>query len=432
MRFSLLSFIIGCTAPVQIERPDDAMPPEQLTPDTGSSDTTVPDTDDTDDTDTDTEPDTIDGDGNPPDEDDGPGAWLFDESVIHEVSLTIDNNSWNALKVAPREYAPVTISIDGYTDLAVAIKLKGNTQFRAIDAKPSMVIDFNREVEDQEVDGISSVYLHNMIYDPSMMHEHFAYRFFRASNVPASRTAYAHLTVNGQNYGLFLFVEKQNKVYRERWWGDPDGSMFEAGSFNWSCDLDQNCTCFEVDELAEGGLEALNELCDDVSTWDESWLEAAREHLDWDTFLHSMAAEMVISHYDNYGWNKNNYRIYHDPTADRWGFTPWSTDLSFGWYPWSSNPHCGEYGQRPRDYQGGYLVERCWGNSECTAELEAAIQDEVKILESMNMAEQIQTTYAMIADTIAADTRREYSDWWLEKEVECMTTWVENRPAALQ
>ena len=416
----------GCQGPVSTILPPEERPPledEDTTPAPDTAD--APDTE-LKDTEQDTETEVIQGDGEPED-----GAWLFDGSIVHDVSLTIDENSWNSLMVAPREYALATFEIGGKESVVVHIRAKGNTSFRTIDDKPSLVIDFNRQVEDQALDGLSSVYMQNMTYDPSMMHEHHAYMFFREVGVPASRTAYANLTVNGENYGLYLFLEKQNRVYRKRWWTDPDGSMFESGSFNWPCDLNRDCNCFEIDELAEGGEQALMDLCAAVNTSDESWLEAARERLDWERFLNAMSAEMVISHYDNYGFSTNNFRIYHDPTDDVWGFTPWSTDLSFGWYPWFENPHCGEHGQSPKDYSSGYLLSRCWSNPECSAELQTAIRRQAEVLESMDMPTRIGETYEMIDEYIAADTRRWYSDWWVDKEVECMIEWAEGRPSAL-
>ena len=420
----------GCQEPVSATLPPEDRPPLHDDDTTPVPDTAEdPDTEPKDTEPEDTDPEVIQGDGEPEEPEDG--AWLFDGTIVHDVSLTIGDNAWNSLLVAPREYALATFEIGGKESIVVSIRAKGNTSFRTIDDKPSLVIDFNRQVEDQELDGLSSVYMQNMTYDPSMMHEHHAYMFFREVGVPASRTAYANLTVNGENYGLYLFLEKQNRVYRKRWWTDPDGSMFESGSFNWPCDLNRDCNCFEIDELAEGGEQALMDLCASVNTVDESWLEAARERLDWERFLNAMSAEMVISHYDNYGWNKNNFRIYHDPTDDVWGFTPWSTDLSFGWYPWSGNPHCGEYGQSPREYGSGYLISRCWGNTECSAELEAAVRRQAEVLESMDMPTRIGQTYEMIDEYIAADTRRWYSDWWVDKEVECMIEWAGNRPSAL-
>ena len=360
-----------------------------------------------------------------------PGSWLFGEGVVHTVNIEIDSSSWNALIFDPREYAPVTISIDEHTDYRVAIRAKGNTQFRTIDDKPSLVIDFNRELLDQTFDGLPSVYLHNMTYDPTMMHEHLAYSFFREVGVPASRTAYADVTVNGEHYGLYLFVEKQNSVYRERWWSQTPGSMFESGSFNWPCDLDLDCGCFEVDELAEGGEEALQELCDAVSTNNESWLAGAEQKLDWPAFLKAVSAEIVISHYDNYGWNINNFRLYHDPESDTWAFTPWSTDLSFGWYPWSANPHCGEFGQGPQEYNGGYLVRRCWTNNTCRAALESAIQDQAAVLTSMDMPGRIDALHTQIAPYNAADTRKWYNDAYFEREVSCIRAWSAQRPGSL-
>ena len=372
---------------------------------------------------------------------DGPpadGSTFFFDDVIHPVALQIASESFQALRQDPRSYAQATFLHDGAT-LEVAVRVKGNTQFRAIDDKPSLVIDFNRVVEDQTFHGMASIYLHNMTYDPTMMHEHLAYWFLRELGVPASRTTYARLTVNGADYGMYIFVEKQNRVYKERFWEDTSGSLYETGSFNHGCDLNDiagavACDCFEVDDV---GAEVdpvgdLDRLCRTASALTPTWYEDVRALVDMDVFLRAMAGEIVTSHFDNYGWNANNWRIYHEPTEDRWYWTPWSTDLAYGWYPWSANPHCGEYGQSIFEYERGYLMSRCWGDAGCRADLEAEIAWATDRYEALDVPAEIDRVLTLINDEVRTDTRRWYDDIWFEREVSCGRDWAIARPAVVR
>ena len=366
------------------------------------------------------------------------GESFFLDDVIHPIELQIAPEAFQALRVDPRTYAPATFIHDGVA-LEVAIRAKGNTQFRAIDDKPSLVIDFNRVVEDQTFHGLPSVYLHNMTYDPSMMHEHLAYWYLRELGVPASRTTYARLTVNGADYGMYIFVEKQNRVYKERFWGDTSGSLFETGSFNHGCDLNDvsgavACDCFEIDDIGSEAnpIGELDRLCRVASTVSSTWYEDMRDVVDMDVFLLAQAGEIVTAHFDNYGWNGNNWRIYHEPTEDLWYWTPWSTDLSYGWYPWSGRPHCGEYGQSIYEYSRGYLMSRCWNDASCRADLEAAIAVAADRYEALDVPAEIDRVLDMIGDGVRSDTRRWYDDTWFEQEVDCGRDWAAARPAAVR
>jgi len=369
-------------------------------------------------------------------EDDGDPDAFFRDDVIHEIVIDISDASWGSLTYLPREYAAVTFTADDGPPLSVAIRLKGNTQYRELDDKPSLVIDFNRFIEDQEFHGMPSVYLHNMTYDPTMMHEHLAYRYFRMAGAPAARTTYAHLTINGEDYGLYLFVEKQNRVYLAEWWDDTSGAVYETGSFNWGCDLDDGgaspCDCFELDDLNDDDPTAIERLCEGASAAPHEWYDSATAVVDMPAFVHSMATEMVASHYDNYGYNKNNFRVYHERERDRWYFTPWSTDLAFGWYPWSGDPHCGEVAGRIADYGGGYLLGRCAGDTTCRAELYAALETAADAFEDAEMGEEVDRLHAMISDSVRADARRWYDDIWFEREVDCLRDFVAARPDAVR
>ncbi|HEY0552468.1 MAG TPA: CotH kinase family protein, partial [Verrucomicrobiae bacterium] len=52
--------------------------------------------------------------------------------------------------------------------------------------------------------------------------------------------------------------------------------------------------------------------------------------LDMDRFLSMMAMETILCHSDTYSMNRNNYRIYHDPTTDKLVFMPHGMDRVLG------------------------------------------------------------------------------------------------------
>ena len=377
-----------------------------------------------------------DDDDDDDDDDDGTGGLvLFDETVVWNVAIDISNASWSALTNEPREYAEATFMLEG-KPYEVAIRLKGNTQFRELDDKPSLVIDFNRVIKDQEMDGLASVYLHNMTYDATMMLEYLTYRYFRSVGVPASRTAYARLTINDMDYGLYLFVEKQNKVYKKRYWEDTSGSVYESGSFNRGCDVDDvwgsACDCFEVDDIGPNHPDAIEDMCDSVGRYDSEWFERASTYFDMPVFVQAQAAEMVISHWDNYGWNGNNFRLYHEPTEDTWHFTPWSTDLAFGWNPWGWPASCGDYGTQLQDFREGFMIDTCWDDTACREVLDAALDNAVAVFAADDIPAQIDAAYAMISAEVTTDGRRWYSNGDFETQVDCIRQWAANRPTAVQ
>lgn len=356
------------------------------------------------------------------------GQVVFDDTVVHEVELELSDHAWTSLQYDPKTYTEVLFQEpDG--DMEIGLRLKGNTQYRTIDDKPSLILDFNRYVSEQHWDGLASVYLHNMTYDPSNLHEHLAYLFFRRVEVPASRSAYAHLTINDIDYGIYLLLEKQNALFNENWFGESEGGTWEAGSFNHPCDVnDAGCDCWETD--TEGDLPALLELCEAAQA--DDFMAATEELIDWDQFLRQITAEMAIAHYDNYGWNINNYRVHRVPSTGRFHWTPWSTDLAFGWYPWSSSPHCGEFGTVPSDHSTGYLTARCWADETCRDRIFDGLEEHASNIEDADLVTEMSARLELIDTLSAADGRSWYNETQRANELACMVDWIENRPTFLR
>ena len=365
------------------------------------------------------------------------GSLIFDHEGVHTIAITLGDESMAALRADGRSWAEGSFSLGGRS-YPVGARLKGNTVYQEIDAKPAFKIDFNRVDPEGHLYGLPSLYLHNMILDPSRMHERLAYRSFRLSGAAAARTAYAQVSVNELDYGIYLIVEKQNSTFLEQWVEDTSGSIYEAGSFNHPCDLwqggdDDPCRCYEIDKEGEGdSFEDLQRFCLAARAEDEVWLASLEPFVDMDRFLAAQAMEIVVSHYDNYGWNINNYRIYHDPSTDMWTWTPWSTDLSFGWYPWMDGAHCGSYGVAPTEYQTGYLMQRCFGIEACRERLYDQLLAMADAFEAQDVGGELERTNALIADLVFADERAFYDGPRFEQELDCMREWITARPEAIR
>lgn len=127
------------------------------------------------------------------------------------------------LEVEPEEdYQPATFSLraggQSHGPLDVGVRLKGGIgSFRPLSQKAAFKLKFDELVDDQTFFGLEKLTLNNMVQDPTMVHETLAYETFRALGVPASRTGYAFLRVNGVPFGLYLNIEALDSVALPRW-----------------------------------------------------------------------------------------------------------------------------------------------------------------------------------------------------------------------
>ena len=114
-----------------------------------------------------------------------------------------------------------------YGPLAIGARLKGSASFRPLSGKAAFKLKFAHSVKGQRFLGLKTLTLNNMVQDPSMVHEVLAYEAFRAVGIPAPRTGYAYLRVNGADYGVYLNVETPDNVFLPRWFAST-GHLYEG------------------------------------------------------------------------------------------------------------------------------------------------------------------------------------------------------------
>jgi len=215
------------------------------------------------------------------------------------------------------------VTIDGTTVHDAGVRKKG-FQGSLTTARPSLKIDFTEFVPGQQYQGMDRLTLNNNRQDTSRIHTCLAYRVMRAAGVPAPRCNFAHVTVNGQDLGIYSNVESIKSAFLVRNFGNAAGNVYE-GTIS-----DLRAGHFGTFEIKNGGdrndLLALAHLLEGT---DAEILAEIDQHMDVDAFLTYWAMEGLIGHWDGYNQGNNNFWVYNDPST-RLRFIPWGADDTFG------------------------------------------------------------------------------------------------------
>ncbi len=270
--------------------------------------------------------------------------FVFNQERIVEVALVIDAEDLARIYDDPfsQEYVRAQFTYDGVTVEDVGVRLKGNLQvnFWVVNGghKFAFKVDFNRYVDDQEFKGLTKLNLHCAVNDPSFLRENVTYNLLRDAELPASRAAYVHLTVNGEDHGLYNAVEQVDKRFLADRFDDNDGDLFKPieheGLLEYRGDSPDDYLVeffgLETDEDAADYTRIL-ELIRIINHPDEADFTQQLEAIfDVDRFLRFLAVNTFIINMDSYAELGHNYYLYDDPDSGRFVFIPWDMTEAFG------------------------------------------------------------------------------------------------------
>jgi spore coat protein H len=255
-----------------------------------------------------------------------PSDWLFTNSTIAQLQITLDEKALADLKVFPRKYVRGT-AVEG-TNLFkdVGVHLKGNYgTFQNVDGKPSITLDFNKFVPQQKFHGLGKLHLNNCGQDPTYVNEIIGREMFQKAGVPVGRACQVTVKLNGRDAGLYVLVEGYDKTFLKRNFGDASGNLYDSEFMH---DIDYPL------KKASGGdpndrtdLKALYTACEENDP--EARLKKLEKLLDVDRFISFVAMELMIRHFDGYTLSKNNYWLYNDPVSQKFTFIPHGMDQLF-------------------------------------------------------------------------------------------------------
>lgn len=240
---------------------------------------------------------------------------------------------WNGRRgqqVRERPEVRVTVREGDTIYTNVALHLKGAAgSFRPYDDKPALTLNFGKYAKDQEFHGYTKLYFNNSVQDPTFLCEALSRELYDRAGVPVPQAEFATILINGRDLGLYVMVEGFNKKFLRRYFNDVSGNLYDGGF----CqevhrDLDVNSgdqpeDRSDIDRLLRAAMEP-----DPARRWQQ-----LTEILDTDRFITMLAMDVILCHWDGYGLNRNNYRLYHNRDAGRMIFIPHGMDQMFDYPP---------------------------------------------------------------------------------------------------
>jgi hypothetical protein len=173
--------------------------------------------------------------------------------------------------------------------------------------------------------------LNNNRQDPSLVRQYLTYEVFRRAKLPAPRCAFASVTVNGKDLGVYTALEPINAAFLERNFTRADGNLYEGGRSDFRSNWVQN---FQVKNKpkAEPSAPLRADLVAATAALEQSRgsaLPALNSHFDAEQFFRFWAIESLINANDGYAANMNNFYLYNNPADGKFVFIPWGADSTF-------------------------------------------------------------------------------------------------------
>jgi hypothetical protein len=315
-------------------------------------------------------------------------AVLYDPANVSQIDLTLSDEAMQALIQDPRTYVAATLELTvadrAFAPKQVEVRLKGHGAFRPLGQKAAFRVKFAKT---DRLLGLKNLTLNNMVQDPSMVHETLGYEVLRAGGVPAPRTGYAYVRVNGRGYGLYLNLETYDDVSLSRLFATTQ-HLYEAG---YGVDVTPGgADAYEIDEGDEDDRTDLEALINATNaTTGEQWSAGMAATADLDQMTRMWAAEQYVGHWDGYSvtagqtW-PNNYYLHSDATG-RFTMLASGLDLTF---------------QQRHPFPGngdGLLIRRCLGDSACLQAFRSNLREVSAAADRMGIETRLNAIAAIVA-----------------------------------
>ena len=257
-----------------------------------------------------------------------PSDDVFKPGTVWVVKVTADEAAVKSLRADPRKYAKCSIKIGDkeYKDVAVHIKGAAGSS-RGWDDKPALTINVDKYVDDQTFKGLDKFHLNNSVQDGSYLCENICGELYRHAGIAAARVSYATVELNGRHRGFYVVKEGFTKDFLALHFKNSNGNLYDGGFLR------------EITEQLERDKDGEN----NVRDWSDlkALARAAQvpepfvrfqelsKVLDVDRFATYCALQIMTWDWDGYLMNRNNYRVYHDPSSGKMVFLPHGMDQMF-------------------------------------------------------------------------------------------------------
>jgi len=169
---------------------------------------------------------------------------LFPSDRVIEIEVRIDEKDWDQLRYQTRDrgaiwerqfgpmespfsYFDAQVTIDGVAFPNVGLRKKGFIGSLS-HTRPSLKVKLNHKLKGGNLGGLTTLTFNNNRQDTGLVSQYMTYAMFNRVGLPAPRCAFARVTVNGRNLGVYSHVETVRKPLLLREFGTDLGTLYEG------------------------------------------------------------------------------------------------------------------------------------------------------------------------------------------------------------
>ena len=269
---------------------------------------------------------------------------LFDDSYVHTLDIRIGD--WDAFLAAATEenYTECDVEIDGEVFSSVGLRAKGNNSLRLVNEygleRYSLKIEFDHFQDGNTYYGLDKLSLDSSYQDNSYMKNYLAYDMMDYMGVPSPLCSYVRVTVNGEDWGLFLAVEEPEEAFARRNYGADHGKLYKPDYRSLEAENRDVALQYTTEDPADYDNIFRNAKFD-IDAEDQARLIGALKTLSEGTDLESavnvdevlryFAVQVFVVNLDSYlGRTGHNYFLYEEDGII--SMLPWDYNLAFATY----------------------------------------------------------------------------------------------------
>lgn len=158
---------------------------------------------------------------------------LFGDEVI-TLDIQVNQEDWQELlnNSQAKEWISGDLIINGERFSTVGIRTKGNSSLSMVASSDSdrysLQFKFNKYVKGQSYYGLDTFCINNISGDATYMKDYLSYEIMDYIGVPTPLTNYASVSVNGEDYGFLLALERYDQAFLDRVYNTSAGQLYNV------------------------------------------------------------------------------------------------------------------------------------------------------------------------------------------------------------
>ncbi len=359
-----------------------------------------------------------------------PYKGFYESNTIRNINLQFSAaDFWTTLtnNFPSRTDMMVTMTIDGVVYDSVGVRFKGNSSYSAIGNSPkkSFNISLDNYIPGQNVGGYNTIVLNNCFADPSFMNE-IIYEQQISKHIAAPKGNFAHLFINGEDWGIYDNVEQLNHDFIKEWFLSTKGALWRARnpmgspaprgrngdslSSLYNFGTDTTFYSWHYNLKSSGIPDPFTKLMTTIQVLDtvspNNVENILGDYLDIDAALWLIVSENIFGDDDSYLYKgRKDYYIYYEPESGR--MIPLEMDGNDTYQNSESNLSVFFNVNEPNFVLLHKLLNIPSMRQRYLAHMRTAVIDELDTIESFSI---IDSYYNLIDSIVQADTKKLYTN----------------------